>query len=67
LFLIFGSRIGKIEDILQILSHANRNVKYKSLQNGIFKLAYRTSEKHWGSNINNLDLPLKTCRQGFNE
>jgi hypothetical protein len=28
----------------KIKNNRNRNVKYKSLQNGIFKLAYRTSE-----------------------
>jgi hypothetical protein len=37
----------------EIKNNRNRNVKYKSLQNSVFKLAYHTSEKHWGSNINN--------------
>jgi hypothetical protein len=50
----------------KIKNNRNRNVKYKSVQHTVFKLAYRTSEKNWESNINNLDLPLQICRQGFN-
>jgi hypothetical protein len=50
----------------KIKNNRNRNVKYNSLQNSVFNLAYRTSENNCGSNINNLDLPLNICLQGFN-
>ena len=51
----------------QLKKVRNRNVKYKSLQNSVFKLLYHFSAKRFVVRYNNLDLPLKIFRQGFNE